>query len=86
MWNKIKIWIGDYADRWTREQIEAEVRNYLRLGGGGLLGAGATEGSWWMMLAGILPFVAAQVWWYASKLNDPVPPANLAPPTPPAAP
>lgn len=86
MWNKLKIWIGDYADRWTREQVEAEVRNYLRLGGGAIFGAGATEGSWVAMLLGILPFVAAQIWYYATKLNDPVPPINLAPPSPPANP
>jgi hypothetical protein len=74
MWSKIKIWIGDWADRWTREQVEAEVRNYLRLGGGTVLGIGVADGSWLAMALGILPFVAAQVWWYLQTLNDPASP------------
>lgn len=86
MWTKIKLWIGDYADSWTREQVEAEVRNYLRLGGGAIAGAGAAEGSWLAILAGVLPFVAAQIWYYATKLNDPAKPANNGLPKPPAAP
>jgi hypothetical protein len=86
MWNKLKIWVGDYADRWTREQVEAEVRNYLRLGGGAILGAGAASDSWLAMLAGILPFVAAQIWYYLTKLNDPVQTPNSELPQPPAAP
>lgn len=73
MWNKLKKWVGDYADTWTREQVEAEVRNYLRLSGGAISGAGAASDNWWIVLAGILPFIAAQIWYYLSKLNDDLP-------------
>lgn len=76
MWKTIKTYIGNYADTWTREQVEAEVRNYvLRLGGGAFIGAGVSNGSWVTIAAGILPFIAAQIWFYLSKLNDHEPPA-----------
>ena len=76
MWSKVKTWIGDYADRWTREQVEAEVRNYIRLGGGAVAGAGVAEGSWLAIVLGMLPFIAVQIWYHLSRLNDPQPPAN----------
>lgn len=86
MWDKLKVWIGDLADTISPEIVQGQVRHFLTGAGGAAIIGGIAGSEWWLAIAGVIAYGIGAGWSWLQKLNDPVPPANLAPPTPPAAP